>query len=500
MLAATVTEAGRRFGDRTVLVAPSGWGLSYRDLDRRSDEAAVGLARRGVGEGSVVSLVLPPSPEHVVVFAAAAKLGAVTAAVNHRLTPAERRAVLDVAAPDLVVTTPDLAPDVDADVLEVALSEDGARVLDGLRIDDEVPPPLPDDPDRPVAIVFTSGTTGLPRGAVFRGRQIDFICGVDTGHRWGDPAAPPAHSLSGTSLAHLGPTTKLAGNLHRGGTTHLVTRWRAADALRATAEHRMPALAGIPTQIALVLRDPELDEVDLSSVAAVVMGGGPATPALVREARERIGAPVAVRYSCTEAGVGVGTGFGDRPEDAEETVGRPHPGVELTIRGDDGSTLDEGEIGEVSLRSPAVMSGYHRDPGATDAAFWEDGSVRTGDLGFVDDRGRLHLVGRAKEMYVRGGYNVYPMEVEGVLAGHPGVVDVTITSRPDDVMGEIGIAVVVPTDPAAPPSLDELRSFAGAQLAHHKLPEGVCVVDALPLTPMEKVDRRAVRALAEGAP
>jgi acyl-CoA synthetase (AMP-forming)/AMP-acid ligase II len=291
--------------------------------------------------------------------------------------------------------------------------------------------------------------------------------------------------------------TKLAGNLHRGTTTHLVDRWRAGDALRLTAEHRMPAVAGIPTQVALMLRRRELDDLDLTCVRTVVMGGGPATPALVREARERFRAPVAVRYACTEAGIGVGTAFDDPPEDAEESVGRAHDGVELTVRDPDGRPLPVGEVGEVCLRSPAVMSGYHRDPGASAAAFCRDGAVRTGDLGSVDERGRLHLAGRSKEMFVRGGYNVYPMEVEGVLAAHPAVADVCVVPREDPVMGEVGVAVVVPRPGVAPPDLDSLRAFAAPRLARHKLPEELRIIDTLPLTPMDKVDRGAVRAVVD---
>jgi acyl-CoA synthetase (AMP-forming)/AMP-acid ligase II len=152
----------------------------------------------------------------------------------------------------------------------------------------------------------------------------------------------------------------------------------------------------------------------------------------------------------------------------------------------------------VCLRSAAVMAGYHRDPDATRAAFTADGAVRTGDLGWVDDRGRLRMVGRTKEMYVRGGYNVYPMEVEGVLAEHPSVAEVAVVPRPDPVMGEIGIAVVVPRQAGRGPELEELRAFAAPRLAAYKLPEAVDVVDALPRTPMEKVDRRALQqTLAE---
>lgn len=499
MIAATVDEAAERFGERAAFVSPTGWSLSYLDLARLSHEVAAAWIHRGIGEGDVVALVLPSVPEYAIAYVAAARIGAITAGVNARLTAAEREAVLTTAAPALVVSTASLAPEPGAlpraDRLVVTPADTAAAndgdVLAATREPGNWVEPLPDDPDRPVAIVFTSGTTGTPKGAVFANRQLDFITLVDTAKRWGGGGP----QLAGTSMAHLGPMTKLPGNLMRGATAHLMERWRAGDALALVAEHHMTGIGGIPTQIALMLREPDFDRYDLSSLQAIVMGGGPATPALVREARRRFGAAVAIRYSCTEAGVGVGTAFDAPPEDAEVSVGVAHEGITLSVIDADGRALAPGDVGEVCLRSPAVMTGYWHDPSATRAAFTTDGSVRTGDLGFVDEQGRLHLVGRRKELYVRGGYNVYPAEVEQVLAEHTDLADVAVVPRADDVMGEIGVAVVVARDGAPPPSLTELRDFAASRLAAHKLPEALVVLDALPLTAMDKVDRRALGSL-----
>jgi acyl-CoA synthetase (AMP-forming)/AMP-acid ligase II len=244
-----------------------------------------------------------------------------------------------------------------------------------------------------------------------------------------------------------------------------------------------------------MLRDPAFDTTDLSSVRAIVMGGGPATPALIREARARIAAPLAVRYSCTEAGIGCGTAFTDPDEDAEVSVGRPQPGVRLSIVSEEGEPLPAGEVGEVCLGSPAVMDGYWRNSSANADVFTADGSVRTGDLGWIDEAGRLRLAGRGRERYVRGGYNVHPMEVEGVLADHPDIAAVAIVSRQDPVMGEVGVAVVVPRQGTAAPELAQLREFASARLARYKLPDDLVVLTALPLTAGEKVDRRALERL-----
>jgi acyl-CoA synthetase (AMP-forming)/AMP-acid ligase II len=487
MLATTVNEAARRFANRTAYVTEAGWALSYAAIDRISGELAVGFARKGVREGDVVALVLPPGPEYLLAYCAAVKLGAITAGVNDRLSARERTAVLERAAPALVVATPDLAPS-DYQTVAIEAAGSGDEALANLRVGGESPPPLPDDPHRPVAIVFTSGTTGLPKGALYCNRQLDFITRTDVGDAWGTGG----RSFTGTSFAHLGFMTKLPGNLRRGGVNFIMTRWRAQAALELLARERMTSVGGVPTQIALMLRDPAFDTYDLSSVQYIVVGGGPVTPGLAEEARRRFSAKLATRYSCTEAGIGLGTAFDDPEEDAIVSVGRPHASVELRLVDEHERPVAHGDVGEVCLRSPAVMSGYWRDPEQTAAAFTASGFVRTGDLGWIDDRGRLRLVGRSKEMYVRGGYNVYPVEVEGVLSTHPDVAAVAVVPRADQVMGEIGVAVVVPRAADRPPTLESLRQFASAHVAAYKLPEALHLVDVLPLTAMEKVDRRAL--------
>jgi acyl-CoA synthetase (AMP-forming)/AMP-acid ligase II len=490
MLGPTTREAARRFGDRTAYVADAGWSLTYRELDRGSDEIAVGLAQRGIGAGDVVALVLPPGPEYLLAYLANAKLGAITAGVNDRLSDRERKGVLDVAQAKLTIAAPGFAP-TDRDAIEVPAATAPGAVLADVRVRDETPPTRDAQPDDPVAIIFTSGTTGLPKGALYCNRQLAFITQTDVGDAWDGGG----RSFTGTSFAHLGFMTKTPGNLRRGGTTFIMAKWRAADALALLAREGMTSVAGVPAQLALMLRQPDFDDYDLSSVRFIVVGGGPVTPGLAEEARARFDAKLATRYSCTEAGIGLGTGFDDPDEDAVVSVGRPHANIDVALVDDDGKPVPEGEVGEVCLRSPAVMSGYWHDSEATAAAFTADGFVRTGDLGWRDDRGRLRLVGRSKEMYVRGGYNVYPVEVEGVLSTHAGVAAVAVVPKPDLVMGEVGVAVVVARDAARPPTLDDLRAHAGSQLAAYKLPEAIQVVDALPLTAMEKVDRRALSAI-----
>ena len=461
-LAATVRAAAARFGTRTAFVDPDGSRVSYADLDHHSGAVAAGLIAAGVGPGDVVLLQLPSDSRYVVAYAAAAKVGAIAAGVNPRLTAHEQAAVAAVAGGALVLTDP-------------AQLDDLARPGDL--------PELADDPDRDVALVFTSGTTGLPKGARFRERELAAITRIDVGDAWGDPAGAPTPMLAGTQFAHVGFMTKLPWYLRLGTTTHVLGRWRAADALACIVEHRIPSIGGVAPQMALLLRE-DLGAHDLSFVQTIIMGGAASPPALVREARERFGAQYSIRYSATESGgCGTGTAFDADDEEALFTVGKPRGGIEVEIRDGD----------ELWLRSPTQMAGYWNDPTGTDEAI-VDGWLRTGDLGAIDERGNLRLLGRSKEMFIRGGYNVYPAEVEAVLADHPLVREVVVVPRPDDVIGELGVAVVVPLDPAQPPTLESLRTLGASRLAGYKLPEAIRVVTEIPLTAMLKTDRRALAA------
>ena len=354
------------------------------------------------------------------------------------------------------------------------------RALAGLAAD-------PDE-ERPVCICFTSGSTGAPKAAWFADRQLRAVAEIDAGGAW---SAGPG--ISSTQFAHVAFMTKLPWMLACGRTTHLLDRWSAGAALELTARHGMTAVIGVAPQIALMVRHPSSSVLDFSAVRAVVAGGGPSAPELVRLARERFGAPYSIRYSSTESGgVGLGTAL-DADDEACHSVGRPRPGVQAEIRDPDGQPVAPGETGELWLRSPTVMSGYWRDPEST-AETLVDGWLRTGDLATVDPGGLYRLAGRLSDMYIRGGYNVHPAEVEGVLAGHPDVGEVAVVARPDPVMGEIGAAVVVPVPGGRPPTLEDLRAFGSRALARHKLPEALLIVGELPRNPTGKIDRRRLAA------
>lgn len=489
LLAATAEEAAGRFGDRPAVVTPDGWALTYAQLAEVAGEVAGGLSAHGLGPDDVLALLLPQGPEYLVAYLAAARLGVATAGVNARLAVPGRRRVLATADPDLLLGTPDLLEGLDPEAETHAVTPAGepAGVLHAWRQDGRAPAAAARD-DRPVAIVFTSGTTGPPRGAVFTDRQLDAIRRIDAGDGWGGGG----DMLVSTEPVHVGFMTKLAWYLRRGMTMHQLEHWRAGPALRTVAEHGISTVGGIPAQIALMLRHPDFDDHDLSAVETIVTGGGPASPALIREARRRFGAGFSVRYSSTESG-GVGTGTDPEGPDREvlHTAGRPRTGVGLAILDEDGAPVPDGEVGTVALRSEAVMERYWRAPEAT-AATLVDGWLRTDDLGRADRQGCLRLAGRRSETWVRGGYNVHPQQVEAALSTHPDVASVGVAPRPDPVMGSVGVAVVVPEVPGRAPSLDELREHGRRGLATHELPEDLVVVDELPHTSLHKLDRDAL--------
>jgi acyl-CoA synthetase (AMP-forming)/AMP-acid ligase II len=464
VLARTMAGAAQRFGTRVALAPDGGYPVTYDELWARARGIAAGLRAAELDEGAVVAIALPSDVSWAAAYGAVSAIGAVGAGLNPRLAPAERAAVLERLRPDLVVT-----PDV-------------LHELEGTPTGIDVPAP---DPDRLACIVFTSGTTGEPKGAMFRERHLDAIATIDTGST--DAWSGGGPMLASTQFAHIGFTTKLPWYLRAGSRIHVLERWRAADALRVIAEQRMASIGGVAAQIALLLRVPDIDAYDLSAVQTIVVGAGPSPAALVEEARRRFGARYSIRYSSTESG-GVGTATAFDADDGEAlcSVGRPRPGVHARV---------DADTGELELRSPAVMDGYWCDHERTAAAFTADGWLRTGDLATIDGTGLVRLTGRATDMYIRGGYNVHPAEVEAVLLAHPAVAEVAVVPRPDDVLGEVGVAVVVPGDGSTPPTLDDLRTFAASRLATYKLPEAMAVVDHLPLTTMDKVDRQALRRL-----
>jgi acyl-CoA synthetase (AMP-forming)/AMP-acid ligase II len=472
--------------------------LSFAEWDRAADGVAGLFAARGVTRGSVVCLLLPSSIDYMVCYAAALRLGAITSGINLRLGEEERRSVLRRTRPVLAVVE-DGAPRPAAAGSVVTRSEVIAARPG--------PPPsaVPDlAPSDPVAVVWTSGTSGLPKGAVFDHRSLRAPAeGADA------LSAPGDRRLSPLPFAHVGSMTRIWDELAKGITTVITpTPWRAGEAIAVMQDERITVGQGVPTQWALVLAHPDLERADLSSLRLVGTGASRVPPELVASMRARFGVPVVVRYTSTEASLGTGTAPGDPDEAVATTVGRPVAGVSLQIVDDRGEEVVAGEVGRVRLRSAAVTRGYWGGPptgagaeglvfdeAATAAVLSSGGWLTTGDFGRLDAEGRLHLAGRANELYIRGGYNVYPAEVETVLTAHDRIEQAAVLGVPDPVLGEIGVAFVVLTGGVpldADELLGEVRELCRRSLADYKAPDRVVVAPELPLTPMMKVDKAAL--------
>ena len=457
--------------------------LTFGRWDEAADAVAAWFAELGVRKGDVVSLVLGSSSDFAVCYQAAMRLGAVTSAVNPRLGPREVLSIFERTGPRVTVLDPvgvSLPPGADAGTI-VDLDAVRLAVQAGGR-----PATFPHiDEDDVVAVVWTSGTTGVPKGAVF-----DHACLRDMERGAGVLSAPGDRRLSATPFAHVGYMTRPWDEVLNVITTVIMpVPWHAADHLRLIAAEGVTVGQGVPTQWQLVLQHPDLAHTDTSSLRITSTGASRVPAELVRALRKAFGVPVVVRYTSTEASVSTGTRIDDDDEIVANTVGRPAPNVELRVEAEPGS------VGEVLLRSRAMMRRYWKDPVTTAATIDDDGWLHTGDLGSLDRAGNLSLVGRRVEMYIRGGYNVYPAEVEEVLGEHPEVASAAVVGIPDPILGQIGAAAVIPVDARRPPSLDDLRSWCRERLANYKAPDRLRIVEELPTNAMAKVVKPAVAAL-----
>jgi len=266
--------------------------------------------------------------------------------------------------------------------------------------------------------------------------------------------------------------------------------------LRTVAEEQITVLPGAPTIYQSILDHPERDSYDLSSLRIAVTGAADIPVSLI----ERIFAElpfelVVTGYGLTEGGTAAGTRLGDDPETIATTVGRPRPGFELRIVDGDGNDLTAGEAGEVWLRGGSVMSHYLDDPEATAEALDADGWLRTGDLGVVDDAGNLRIVGRSKDMFIVGGFNAYPAEIENLLLGHPDIAEAAVIGIPDERLGEVGMAFVVPRQGAHVDD-NEVVAWARDNMANYKAPRRVEVVESLPRNATGKVVKDDLRSRA----
>jgi acyl-CoA synthetase (AMP-forming)/AMP-acid ligase II len=348
-------------------------------------------------------------------------------------------------------------------------------------------------PDDVSDLLFTSGTTGVPKGVVMthgRTRRVasDWVAmtGLSSDDRY--LMVNPYFHMFGLKAGILASTAA-------GATMYPEPVFDVDRVLRRVASERITVLPGAPTVYQSILDHPGRDAHDLSSLRVAVTGAADIPVRLIERVREELPFSLVVTgYGLSEAGTASATTPEDDPETVATTVGRARPGFELRIADGD-RDLPAGEAGEVLLRGPSVMAGYLDDPAATAAALSPDGWLRTGDLGVLDERGNLRIVGRSKDMFIVGGFNAYPAEIENVLLRHPDVQQVAVIGVPDERLGEVGMAFVV-TRSTDPDVGDRVLAWAKDQMANYKVPRALELVDALPVNATGKVVKDELRARA----
>ncbi len=482
--------------------------LTYGQLNRQSAAMAAALHELGVERGDRVAIDVPNWPEFVISMFAAAKLGAVIVPLNPRYTVPELQYMLRHSEATVVVcaenfngvdylqlfegfltTLPDLQYLVTVGEEDLWYDDRIYQFEDLLSSGDgrSFPQPVIDGHEDVFAILYTSGTMGKPKGVSLTHENLlstalltaDAMQLTDKDCVFG--VATVFHVFG------LGPG--VIGTLLAGSSLVLQEQFDPGAALDLIEKHGVTVHYGVPTVYITEMREAEGGKRDLSSLRAGIVAGAPIGDDTVRRIQAELCPNLCVAYSLTETSSTVSmTRPDDPPEKQVFTVGRPLPGTEVRILDLDGTVLPEESLGEIAVRGAGVMKGYYRQPGETAQSFDEDGFFLTGDLGMLDEDGYLHIVGRRKELIIRGGFNVYPREVEDRLHAHPGVMDCAVVGLPHDVLGEQVCACVLPVEGAIVTG-EEIKEWCRGALADYKVPDLVRFFDAFPLTGSGKVRR-----------
>ena len=511
---AMALDAAARFGDATA-VLDGDHRLSFTDLVGRARRVTAALVACGLEPGERAAIWSPNRREWLVAALGILGAGGAVVPLNTRFKGEEVRYIVERSGARVVFTVgefldfdyagtlaglrrqlPNLRTVVGFDTgsgAEQSLPEfesTGDAVDDG-AVDARI---AAVDGDDVSDVLFTSGTTGAPKGVVMTHaqtlRQFSDWCdmaGLVEGDRY--LIVNPFFHMFGYKAGCL-------ASLMRGATIIPKAVFAVDDLLRTVADESVTVFPGPPTVYQSILDHPERDAHDLSSLRVAVTGAADIPVELIRRMAEELPFRLIVTgYGLTEAGTVTGTAPDDDFTTIATTVGRPRPGLEIRVVGDGGVERPTGEAGELLVRGYSVMRGYLDDPDATMAAIDAEGWLHTGDLATVDERGCVRIVGRSKDMFIVGGFNAYPAEIENLLLAHPAVARAAVVGMPDERLGEVGMAFVVAA-PGATLSPDELIAWSREAMANYKVPRVVELVDELPVNAAGKVEKETLRARA----
>ncbi len=496
-------ERARLTPEKTALVeVSSGRRLTYAALDARARaSAAVVRGELGLARGDRLGVLSSNSVEFLDLFFAAFKAGVVFVPLSPRLAAPELAAIVRDSGLRVLVFDDTVRATVEALRALVSLDRwvpldsgplaDAVRLADrGAAVEFDAWAHEPCDPEDLCCLLYTSGTTGRPKGVMIPHRMIVWNA-YNTVLSWQlrDDDVSPIF----TSLAHAGGLTVFLTPLVAvGGTIVLHRGFDPGEVWRTIERERCTVVLGVPTIWARLLEAPELETVDLRHVRWFISGGAPLPERLVDEYARR-GVILKQGYGLTEVGVNCFTMTTEEALRKKGSIGKPMMFTEARLAADDGREAAVGEVGELWLRGPHVCRGYWNDRQATAAVLDADGWFHTGDLARRDAEGFYYIVGRKKEMFISGGFNVYPAEVEAALLQHPEVEDAAVIGVPDPLWGEVGVAFIVPRPGCAPPSTSLVRHLE-ARVARYKIPKDYVTVGSLPRTPYGKVVRGDLQA------
>lgn len=498
---ALIREAAVRFGDKTALVF-EGQSWTFRELDQASSQVAAALQARGIGAGDTVALYSPNCSEWMIAYYGIMKLGGIVTPLNLMLTPDEAAYAMNDCKAVAVFGSDDriagLAKVLSQTQLRLCVAYGGntpagavdfPAMLEGMS-GDFTSPQI--DIDQPCTVGYTSGTTGHPKGAVLTHRGILMNTAMT--------ATMHVRTAADTVVSAL-PCSHVYGNIVMnaamayGMTLVLHKVFDAERVLQSIVSHRATMLEGVPTMYMYLLNYPKLSEYDLSSLTRCTVGGQTMPEAKMRQVEAAFGCPLIELWGMTELG-GLGTTHSAYGPTRHGSIGVPLPHMEARVVSTDGSNqvLPPGEVGELQMRGPLTMREYLGRAEATAQTLEPDGWLHTGDLVRQDAEGYLYVVDRLKDMVITGGFNIYPAELERVIAEHPDVAMVAVGSIPDEAKGELAKAYVVPRQ-GATLDLEQLEQHCRARLAAYKVPRAFQIVQDLPKTSTGKILRRMLRTL-----
>jgi len=523
-LSRVLRDTTERFPDRNAVLDPSGATFTYGELDAQVDRLARGLLEIGVGAGEKVGLWMPNVPEWVVAYFAIARIGAVVVPMNTRYKTHEVEYILDDSEATTLFAVGSFVgidylgmigeirgrlsnlrhvvivgePGEGMHRFDEVVSLGAARLDDGALSEREASC----DPSDNVFILYTSGTTGSPKGAMLSHHNIA---------RNAEQVTEVLHTteedvfLLAVPFFHcFGCVMGIAGSITWGAAMVPMQVFRAKEALEWVERFGVSVLYGVPTMFVLELGEnrkgkEDGSSYDVSTLRTGIMAGAPCPIEVMKGTMEELHCNVSIAYGLTEASpVITMTRFDDPIERRVETVGRPLEGIEVKIADDDRNPVPTGEMGELACRGYNVMLGYYRAPEATAETIDGEGWLYSGDLATMDADGYVKIVGRKKDMLICGGFNVYPAEIEEYLFTHPKVQNVSVIGVPDDVFGEVAVAYVIPRE-GETVDPQEIVDYCVGEIANFKVPRYVEVVDGFPMTQSGKVQKFKLRDVAQEA-